>query len=57
MADNAPGRQSVFVSHVPLPLAAIQAKLDTALESGCGLDIMVFAPIYLGIVGNRPSVS
>jgi len=57
MADNAPGRQSVFVGHVPLPLAAIQAKLDTALESGCCLDIMVFAPIYLGIVGNRPSVS
>ncbi len=48
MANYAPGGESVFVGHVPLPLAAIQAKLDTALESGCGLDIMVFASNLFG---------
>jgi hypothetical protein len=39
MADNAPRIESVFIGREPLPLAA-KAKRNTALESGCGLDIM-----------------
>jgi hypothetical protein len=40
MTDDAPRVDLVFVSHVPLPLTGIKVKRSTALESGCGLDIM-----------------
>jgi hypothetical protein len=49
MADNAPGVQSIFVGHEPLPLAGIKVKRSTAIESGCGIDIMEFTSNLFGV--------
>jgi hypothetical protein len=43
MQDNTPGRESVFVGHAPLPLAAMPARASSVFKSGCGIDIMSFA--------------